>query len=307
MGTRLPTLLLTLALGAPAPAAAQGAGEAPPAGDTAPGEAPAPDPADQDARELFFEGLDLQEAGQWEPAADLFRRALQLQPELHQARLRLAECEYELGNELDALAQLELYLNADFPGAEVGRARLLVVACGADPDVLIAGGAGDDGRRRPADVRWAPARLEIGAALVHFENDIALTAGGPVLAMRFLPIQYLELTAQVRGAFGPYPDHEGVVAVVDFGPGVDASVPLGPTRLLAGVVVPFLLSRYGGEVRVDAGVVAELGVRVPVGDSPLVLGVQLEGGYLVTPTVGGSLRFGFQLGPWGDAAEGEAR
>lgn len=270
-----------------------------PAGETAGDSAPPPEVA----RELFFEGLDLQQSDQWEPAAILFRRTLELQPELHQARIRLAECYYYLDRQLDALEQLELYLAADFPGAEVGRARLLVVACGADPDVLVGSGqpADGDGARRPAPSLWAPARFEIGPQLIHFENDIGLTAGGPVVAMRFLPLRYLELGVQGRLALGPYPDQEGFVAVIDVGPGVDASIPLGPTRLVAGVVVPFLFSRYGGEVRVDAGVVAALGVRVPVGATRLVLGVQLEGGYLVTPTVGGSLRFGFQIGPMGEA------
>jgi len=293
-------LLLAVLLAGPAPAWAQ---EPPPEespGDEAPAEeavvAP-PEPETQDARALFFEGLDLQEAGQLEQAVGNYQKAILLDPSLHQVRIRLAECYYDLGRNIDALEQLKQYLEADFPSAEVGRAKLLVVACGADPDVLLGTGGGHDdgGRRRPA--QWAPVRLELGPTLVHFQNDIGLTAGGGALGVRVLPFAYMELTAQARLAMGPFPDHGGAVAVVDFGPGVDASIPLGPTRLLAGVVVPFLLSRYGGEVRVDAGVVAELGVRVPVGATRLVLGVQLEGGYLVTPTVGGSLRFGIQMGP----------
>ncbi len=307
MLSRMSVLLLLLALAVPA--GAQG-----------------PDNPVQEAEAAFFAGLDLREAGDCEGAIARFQLALASDPGLHQARFYMAECYHQLGMDDEAVAELTRYLAADFPGAEVEKARALMSTCGGDPDA-VARDDGADGDDRTADgdaggtvtgdddgaggggvdplptgPGWARLRLEAGVQLAQFANRIDLVTGGPVVELRYRPIGILEVG--VRGAFGMggYPDQDGLVQVPSFGVGIWAGIPLGASHgslLTAGAVVPLLISRYGGEARVDPGVLGELGLRVAIRGTRLVIGGQLEGGYVVTPTIGGSIRVGIQLGPLG--------
>lgn len=77
---------------------------------------------------MFRQGLKLLESGQPERAADLFKRALRLEPERLEMRPYLARALYELKDYEGALRQLDLYLNQEPSDPKVGlfRVRVLV-------------------------------------------------------------------------------------------------------------------------------------------------------------------------------------
>ena len=275
------------------------------AGGAAAGDGDAPGDA---ARESFFAGIDLQQAGDRDGAVARFQLALSHDPDLHQARLYLAECYHDLGLDERARDELQRYLAHPFPGAEVERASELMEVCGGIPpsqvaDTTVADGAeagsgdaspgGADEPRPP----WRTVRLEFGPALSHYANVIGLVTAGPLVEVRWTPAFFLELGAGGRLGLGRYPERDGPLLVPEVGAGVCASIPIRRIRLTAGVHVPVVFSRLPGGARADAGVRGEVGLRWTPRGGPLVLALQLEGGYLVTPTVGGSLRIGLQLGP----------
>lgn len=283
----------------------------------------------QDPESLFFAGLDLKEAGDCEGAVSRFQLALQLDDTLHQARLYVAECYYLLGMKQPALDELRLYLAADVEAKRTDQAHELVRACGGDPvlmekeiaaekaaaaadagsgdsgspDTGYVPSTGDGGATGPAvkpagPARWAPLTLEIGPLVEHYGNDIQLVAAGPVIGGRFLVWRYLELLAQWHVGFGPYPGEAGTIHLPAWAFGAAASIPAGPVRIVAGAEVPLAISRKGDEeAGVNTGILGVFGVRGVVPDTRLVFGGQFEGGYLVRPTIAGSLRVGLLIGP----------
>jgi len=268
----------------------------------------------REAEAAFFAGLDLKEAGDCEGAVARFQLSLSRDESLHQARLHLAECYHHLGLDAEAVDELNAYLQSDFPGRETDRARQLLIECGGEPVAVLAddvevvaeeipgddsGGAAIDPRAPEAD--WGVVRVETGARLAHYANRIGLVVAGPLVDVRVLPWRYLELGVRAAFGFGGYEGHEGAVRVPEFGVGVSASIPAGRVRIVAGAVVPLVVSRYDGAHRVDAGLFGEAGIRVAVGETPLVLGLQVGGGHLVTPVIGGGIRIGVQLGGAGGA------
>ncbi len=277
--------------------------------------AAADDVEGQDAQAAFFAGLDLKEAGDCEGAVARFQLALGRDPAMYQARLHMAECYHALGLDEEAMAELIAYLTVPFPGMEEQRARDLLAECGGDPDSVITppldtegGDSGDGGSGEgdvgaaPADAaEWTPVRAEVGAQVHRYANRIGLVSVGPTVGVRVLPMKYLEIA--VGGAFGlgTYPDHEGLVQVPSVVVGIGASIPFKRARLVAGVSVPMLTSKIDGALRLDPGVMGEVGVRVLLGDGRLVFGAQIGGGYVVAPTVGGGICLGVQLGPLGGA------
>ena len=288
-----------------------------------------------DPTTLFFEGLDMVEAGDCTGAIARFEMAVARDPELHQARLYTAECFETLGLHDRALEEAEAYLSAQFPGAQVDRARGLVdrlrerrsTGTESEPEsepvcrttesesepmcrttetetgtetepmggtaVVESSIPSGDGAGRGV---WAGVRIEGGASMLHVANAVPLTAGGPLVELRVLPWRYLEIGARAGVAFGAYPGEEGAILVPELALSAGASIPVGRMRIVAGVSVPLVLSRYGGSAGVVAGVRGEGGVRFAPPGSRLVLGAQIEGGYLARPTVGGSIRVGVQLG-----------
>jgi hypothetical protein len=254
------------------------------------------------ARDAFFEGIDLQQAGDCEGAVARFELALAADPELHQARLYLAECLHTLGVDGAAVEQLTLYLAHPFPGADPARAGALMLECGGEPPLAAGTGEAEpepgDGTQVPAvDDRWRAIRLEVGPAISHFANEVGLIAVGPQLELRWLAWRYLEIGARGGLSFGPHPAGQAPIQVPELAAGVAGSIPLGPFRLTAGAHVPLVFSQLAAGWRVDAGVRGELGLRWTPGDGHIVLAAQFEGGHLVTPCVGGSVRIGVQLGP----------
>ena len=273
---------------------------------SAPAEEAPTDLTKEAARAAFFEGLDLQQAGDLEGAVARFELALGDDPELHQARLYLAECFHGLGLDDRAREQLEIYVATDFPGADHARAAELMTEYGGDPDSVVPptehageGEGGDDEPpvRRAAAGRWQVLSLGAGASVAHWANEIGLVAVGPTLELRWLPLTYLEIGLRGGIAFGPHPTGTSAVRVPEVAAEVAASIPLGKVRLLAGAGVPVTFSRLPRGPRADVGIRGVLGVRVGLGTTPLYAAVVAEGGYLVAPTVGGSLRLGVQLGP----------
>jgi len=305
-----------------------------------------------DGQALFFEGLDLRDAGDWEGAIARFQLAISQDPSLHQARLHLAECFFELGMYDEAIREAQRYLDADFEMAETRRARDLIGLCRFEASQAPVETVAETTTSQPAeplpeelalveeepvpveeepvpveeepvlaeeepvpveeeptrievalpvprarDTGWAAVTVETGAAVGHFANSAGLTTVGPLLAGRFLPLRYLELTVQGRLGFGPYTEQGGTVRVPDLGVGAAASIPIRKVRIVAGAVIPLVFSGYGGETHADAGVLGIVGVRVCETGSRLVIGGQVEAGYLVSPYVGGSFRIGFQIGP----------
>jgi len=266
----------------------------------------------QEAEAAFFAGLDLKEAGDCEGAVARFQLSLSRDPDLHQARLHMAECYHSLGFDTEAVDELTRYLQADFPGRETERARQLLIECGGDPGALptsaedggTRGDGGEDagGTAGPrAATPWSPVRIETGAQLAHYANRVGLIAVGPLVDVRVLPWRFLELGVRAGLGFGAYEDHGGSVRVPEFGASAAASIPVGRVRIVAGVLVPMVVSRFDGTHRVDAGVVGEAGIRIALGETPLVIGAQVGGGYLVTPVIGGGIRVGVQLGGAGGA------
>ncbi len=290
------------------------------------------EPSAQEPRTLFFEALDLKEAGDFEGAIARFQLALSGDPSLAQAMLHVAECFFELGMYEEAIAESERYLEAGFEMAEVNRATELIIRCRWALNNQPAGGgeateaAGEpitgEGAGEPAPVEatageaageatseataevvveppaqtayWAPVALEAGAVVEHFANSAGLTTAGPLIGVRLLPLRRIEVTGRVQLGLGGY--EEGTVRVPGFGVGVGGSMPLGRVRVSFGGQVPMVLSGYGGEARIDVGIGGEVGVRVALGEGRLVLGAQLGGGYLVRPFFGGGVRVGVQLG-----------
>ncbi len=312
---RLSGLMLLLLLGTiPSTGRCQADGADPAA---EPVEEPAADPVAEAtpeqlaemAQEAYFRAIDLRDSGDTVGAITAFQEALDLDPTMHQARLHLAEAFHDLELDEEALEQLRIYVEADFPGAEIGRARLLIDACGGDPDAMLASINGDGGGGDPRILSsddgplrgWTRGAVEVGVHVGHFANDIGLTAGGPVLEGRVLPWRYLQIGARVWLGVGPFPGREGAVQVPCLGLTAAASIPVGAARFSAGALLPLVISRYDARTRVDSGLMVELGLRVPVEGSRLVLGVQIEAGHLVTAALGGSVRLGVLLGPRGGA------
>lgn len=278
--------------------------------------APAEEPADPQI--LFFAGMDLKEAGDCEGAISRFQLAIQLDPALHQARLYLAECYYLLGMKQPAIDELTLYLASDVAAKRVDQAHELLTACGADPveieeqiaaekaaQAAADGTDGTDGTgntgttvKPSGPVHWTPVTIELGPLVEHYGNDVQLTAVGPVVAGRFLVWRYLELLAQFHVGFGPYPGEDGVIRVPAWAFGAAASIPAGPLRIIAGAELPLAISRKGDEAAgVNTGILGVIGARGAIRDTRLVIGGQVEVGYLVRPTVAGSFRVGIQIGP----------
>ncbi len=277
----------------------------------------------QDPTSLFFEGLDLVEGGDCAGAIARFQMAIEKDPDLHQARLYSAECYEDLGFHRQALDEAEAYLGAQFPGAQVDRARDLaerlrslveesgsatatatetatetatdIVSETVTESVLEAESVVAKGNP-PRPRLWAIVRLEGGASVAHVANEVPLTAGGPLVAVRVLPWQYLEIGARVGVAFAGYPGESGTILVPELAPVVSASIPVGRVRIVAGISVPLVLSRYGGASGVVAGVRGEAGLRFVPPGSRLVLGAQVEGGVVARPAIGGSIRFGVMIG-----------
>ena len=316
--TVIPLVLISSLLCAPLPSVAQ-------------------EPAEPDGKALFFEGLDLRDAGDCEGAIARFQLAVSRDPTLYQARLHLAECFFELAMYDEAVQEAQRYLDADFDMAEVRQAHDLIALCRfeasqapvevvaettepeeATPEEPVPGEPAPEEpqpeepqpeEEEPVRIAlalpvpqvtgtgWASVTVETGATVGHFANTAGLTVVGPVFAGRFLPWRHLELTVQGRLGFGPYTEQGGTVRVPDVGVGAAASVPVGKVRIVAGAVLPVVFSGFGGEIHADAGVLGVVGVRVCEEGSRLVLGGQVEGGYLVSPYVGGSFRIGVQIGP----------
>ena len=288
------------------------------------------EPAEQDPRELFFDALDLKDAGDWEGAIARFQLAMSGDPSMVQCLIHVAECFYELDMNEEAIVQAEIYLKSGFEMAEVNRAQDLIIRCRWElnnkPDDAEPGSAAHDNvsatgdvpveapieqppgdmqppdvssevgpqPARPSAVGWAPVSIETGGAVEHFANTAGLTTGGPLVAVRILPWHYLELSVRAPLGLGGY--QEGTVRVPAFGISVGGSIPFGRVRVGFGGQIPMVLSGYGGETRIDVGTAGEVGIRVALGDGRLTLGAQFGGGYLVRPFVGGSIRVGVQLG-----------
>jgi len=153
------------------------------------------------------------------------------------------------------------------------------------------------GPRITASGDWTKARVGFGLLLSHYGNDVGLTGLGPLLEFRFRPERYIEFGFRTRLLMGPYPDHDGGIILPEFGFCAAAAIPLGRASLVGGIVIPIVLSGYGGDTRADGGILGEIGVHVPVPGTRLVLGGNFEGGYVVRPTVGGAFRAAIQLGP----------
>jgi len=249
------------------------------------------------AQDAFFQGLDLAEAGDCAGAIPHFERSLALNPALHQARLYLAECLHTEARDEEARAQLETYLTTDFPGAETDRAKALYVEAGGDLDELFPPDVPDVPDPPVTPDPWTAVSVELALQVDHYANRIGLTGLGPSVAARFLPYRWVELSVRGGIGFGGYPEHDGTVHIPGFAVGAAFSAPVGPVRIVAGVQVPLLVSRYGDAPRADVGILGEAGVRVAVPGSRLVIGGRFGGGFVVAPTVGGGVQVGFQLGP----------
>ena len=152
------------------------------------------EPSEKDPRTLFFEALDLKEAGDWEGAIARFQLAYSGDPSLVQSVLHVAECFYELHMPEEALAQAEAYLEAGFEMAEVNRARELILRCqweiqngppdvGDDVQTDDVEPVPEDDTAAPADPSSDPPTIEPvdplpvdGAA---YWTPVALEAGAP--------------------------------------------------------------------------------------------------------------------------------
>jgi hypothetical protein len=271
----------------------------------------------QDAQAAFFAGLDLKEVGDCEGAIARFQLALGRDPEMVQARLHMADCYHTLGLDEEAVTELIAYLSHPFPGIEQERAEGLLVACGGDPGVVVVvppadipeepaegdpGEGSEGGIETPtSSAAWTAARLEVGARAQRYANRIGLFAVGPVVGVRILPVRFVEIGVDGAFGLGGYSEHDGIVQVPTVSFSAGASIPVKRVRILAGVVIPLLISSLDGAHRVDPGVLGEVGVRVLLGDGRLVLGGHFGGGVAVSPTVGGGVSLGIQLGPLGGA------
>ncbi len=252
------------------------------------------DPEIQDGQAAFFAALDLREAGDCEGAIARFEQAVARDPTLVQSHLYIAECCLTLDMAERAVDEVERYLAAGELAVETARARQVLLDGGVDPDDYLPAEGGAPGR-----ATWSAVRVELGGGVATFANTVGLTVGGPSVGVRVLPWRFLEIALRGRLGLGPYPDHSGLVRVPEVHAGVMASIPVGRVRLVAGPVFGVVLSGYGGQQRIDPGILGEAGVRVSPPGTRLVIGAAFVGGWLVRPTAGGEVTLGLQLGPRG--------
>jgi len=259
-----------------------------------------------DLQDDYFSAVDLKDSGDSVGAIALFRFVLSQDPSYHQARLHLADCLHQLGRDDEALDELTLYVAADFPGAEIGKARLLIAACGGDPDE-IAPQREDDGSDLPAVIpagttpaagfQWSLLTIDLGCHTEHVGGDRGTALAGPLVAARFLPWRYIELVVRATLGFDLFRDRERSAVAAGAGLGALASLPLGSGRVTIGVVARISGNPLPDESGVSGGAVGEVGMHLGVPDSRVVLSVSMEGGYLGFPVVGGGFRVGIQVGP----------
>ncbi len=254
-----------------------------------------------DADSAYFRAIDLWEQGDIVGAVTGFQAVLALDPTLHQARLRLAECYHEMGMDADALRELKTYVEADIPGAEMGRAQMLILACGGDPGELLPEDAAVQADTEPvAGVApasaWTAMNLDLGLHLGRFTGHPGLTAVGPMLEVRWLPWRYLALGARCWLGIGSAPATEGPDQLVTPGLTAAATFPLGTARLDIGAVLPLLWNAGSGSTAPVIGILATAHARMPIPGSRLLLAIHVEAGQLGTPTVGGGIGLGLQIG-----------
>lgn len=280
---------------------------------------------DVDVEAVFFDALELKDNGQCSFAVGRFQLCIEVDPTLHQARLHMAECYQEMGEDALAIREARFYLEADFPEAEVDRAKAVIAACGGDPDMIAVGGGEPAGAppeettpsdpgptvrtetRPDADIsrafpggaprRWSHVRIGTGLLVTHFANSAKLTALGPLVDLRFMPERHIEFGITARVAMGPYRERGGTVTVPQFAGAIALSIPLRGPRLTIGALIPMVLSGLGDQTRIDGGILGEVGIHIPAGESPVVIEALFEGGYLVSPVIGGRVGLAFQLGP----------
>ncbi len=252
----------------------------------------------------YFSAVDLKDDGDCVGAIALFRFVLSQDPSYHQARLHLADCLHQLGRDDEALEELGLYVAADFPGAEIGKARVLVAACGGDPDAIAPSEAeGDEPVEVPSvappppGFAWTPLGLEAGCQAEHAGGDRGTALGGPLIGARFLPWRYVEAVVHASLGFDLFRDRERSEVTAAVGVGALASIPVGTGRVTVGVVGRVGGNALPGESAVTGGAVGEVGLRLGIPASRVVIGVALHGGYVGHPVMGGGLRVGLQVGP----------
>ncbi len=87
--------------------------------------APVVPSAPESASECFDQALGLETKEQWEQAANLFHRSLELDPERSEARIRLGACLLHLNRAEEALASFERALSSEPERALFGKAVAL--------------------------------------------------------------------------------------------------------------------------------------------------------------------------------------
>ena len=245
-----------------------------------------------DADSAYFRAIDLWEQGDIVGAVTGFQSVLALDPTLHQARLRLAECYHEMGMDADALRELRTYVDADLPGAEIGRAQMLILACGGDPG----DSAADIPAKIPVAAGWSKMALDASLHVSRITGHPGLTATGPMLEVRWLPWRYLSVGARCWLGFGSAPAVEGPDRLLTPGLTAAATIPLGTARLAIGAVVPLLWNAGSGSTAPVLGILATAQAGLAVPGSRLLLAIHVEAGQLGMPVLGGGIGLGIQIG-----------
>jgi len=278
----------------------------------------APSPAwaaDEDPVLLFREGMEAYRAGRCEEATTKLESALAVDPDLHSARLPLAECYYKIGIIPGAINHLKVYITELEPGPERARAEerlryfqkeLAAMAGVAPPDEPDEGSAdgggaaegGDGGATGPSQAdAGTHVMIDVSGGGSHVATVYQPTFGVVAGGLRIYPFRYLGIGLTGGIGLGGGPGATGLVRLPEARVTVGFVFPVRPALILMGAELLLVGSRLHDRHVVDPGVVFVGEIRGPLGSSPLYLGGAVQVGYLLAPTVGGRLVLGVRLGP----------
>lgn len=171
----------------------------------------AEDPQAAEARALFMRGRDLAHERRFSEAADAFTRSLAL-VDRASTRFNLAVCHYAQGRFVEAVEQLEVYLNTadrDAEGeswddalgmithARQSIAEVVVEVTPEDATITLDGSAIDGGARRTVRVNPGPHVLR-AEARNHATQITTLEATPGETLIRALTLERVEASAQLR-------------------------------------------------------------------------------------------------------------
>jgi len=273
--------------------------------------------ADEDPVALFREGMSAYRAGRWEEATTKLESALAVDPDLHSARLPLAECYYKIGIIPGAINHLKVYITELEPGEEQDRARRQLQKYQSDMAEMVGliesvdisevdlteeapdgyefgrdegkGDRGVDGGGRPLLL------VDAQFGVSHFGTSFQPTLGDLAIGVRLYPARFLAVGLSAHLGLGGAEAIEGLLTLPQLHLVVGPVILTRPALLMLGADAFLIGSRVEERDVVDPGIAFTAELRGPLGDSPLYVGGGLAVGYAVGPYVAGHAVIGICL------------